>query len=326
MIPFILQGANIVLYVNGQPVIVDTSHVNYKAVKEAIFAEDWDTVKEMATVKAVVMKASNGRVAVTEDEVTFDGVAVHNALSRRMLQMFTEGFPIAHFCKFMENLDANPSYRARNELYGFLEACNLPITDDGCFLAYKKIRSDWKDTYSGKIDNSIGAKPTMARRDVNEDPSQTCSAGLHVCSYSYLKSYSGERIVAVKVNPADVVAVPTDYNNAKMRVCQYEVVEELPFDSAQYDDVLSSGPVVRTGFAPGAPADAAWPFKSKTFRFRVEDVLMNTLDDEGFEKLCVELDEDPTDYIVDGEYDMIGLIDIVRVGDIRKAIQDLDLA
>lgn len=317
MIPFILQGANIVLYVSGQPVIVDTSHVNYKAVKEAILAQDWDTVKEMATVKAAVMKASNGRVAVTEDEVTFDGVAVHNALSRRMLQMFTEGFPIAHFCKFMENLDANPSYRARNELYGFLEACNLPITDDGCFLAYKKIKSDWTDCYTGKIDNSIGAKPTMQRRDVNEDPSQTCSAGLHVCSYSYLKSYSGERIVAVKVNPADVVAVPTDYNNAKMRVCQYEVVEELPFDSAQYNDVLSSGPVVRTGFVQSTTKKS----------YRVEDVL-GTMDLDDFTALCDFLEVDPNSYCSDwmDEWEMISLIDDVKIGDIRRAIDQLNLA
>jgi hypothetical protein len=30
----------------------------------------------------------------------------------------------------------------------------------------------------------------------------------------------------VKVNPADVVAVPTDYNGTKMRVCRFEVLEE----------------------------------------------------------------------------------------------------
>jgi hypothetical protein len=32
--------------------------------------------------------------------------------------------------------------------------------------------------------------------------------------------------VVVKVNPADVIAVPNDYGNAKMRVCQMEVLRE----------------------------------------------------------------------------------------------------
>lgn len=36
----------------------------------------------------------------------------------------------------------------------------------------------------------------------------------------------------------------------KMRVCTYEVVEELAFEAAQKNDVLSAGPSVVTGFAP----------------------------------------------------------------------------
>jgi hypothetical protein len=32
--------------------------------------------------------------------------------------------------------------------------------------------------------------------------------------------------MVVKINPADVVAIPADYNNAKARACKYEVVAE----------------------------------------------------------------------------------------------------
>jgi hypothetical protein len=42
----------------------------------------------------------------------------------------------------------------------------------------------------------------------------------------------------------------------EMRVCAYEVVEELAFEAAQKNDVLSAGPSVVTGFAPTKrPAD-----------------------------------------------------------------------
>lgn len=318
MLPFILQGSKIILYVNNAPVIIDTTHINYKIVKEAIIAGDWETVKEMATIKSALTKVSNGRVSVSEDEVLFDGVPVHNALTRRMIQRFSEGFPFAHFCKFMENLDANPSYRARNELYNFLEACNLPITDDGCFLAYKKIRADWTDCFTGKIDNSIGAKPTMNRRDVNEDPTQTCSAGLHVCSYSYLKSYSGDRIVAVKVNPADVVSCPVDYSFAKLRVCAYEVIDELPIDAAQENDVLSSGPAVKESRSVSVPAKKS---------YRVEDVL-EYIGESDFLKLCNELSVDCMDFWSkqSGRYETEYLVDAVKIGFIRKAINKLGLA
>ena len=44
---------------------------------------------------------------------------------------------------------------------------------------------------------------------------------------SYLNHFGGERTVIVKINPRDVVSIPTDYNEAKGRACRYEVIGEL---------------------------------------------------------------------------------------------------
>jgi hypothetical protein len=63
----------------------------------------------------------------------------------------------------------------------------------------------------------------MDRSKVDDDPNNTCSKGLHVASLPYLQHYPGSVTVLVKVNPANVVSIPTDYNNSKMRVCEYEV-------------------------------------------------------------------------------------------------------
>jgi hypothetical protein len=317
-IPYILQGKNIVLFVDGQPNTVTESHLNYTKLLTAIKEGDWDSVPGLISVKAALKSYGLGRVTVTENEVLFDGKAIHNALTTRMLNAFRDGFPINHFAKFMENLDANPSFRARNELIGFLDACQLPITDDGCFLAYKKIRYDWKDVYTGTIDNNIGAKPSMPRRDVNEDPNQTCSAGLHVCSYSYLKSYSGQRVVAVKVNPADVVSVPVDYDNAKMRVCQYEVMFEVKMEDA-LEDTLSKGPAVYV--APTTP-------HSKIKRsYRVEDVLEN-MAYRDFAILCQDLKTDEWGNVIKADQyaDVLDLIEDVKISRIRKSIDELGLA
>ena len=35
-------------------------------------------------------------------------------------------------------------------------------------------------------------------------------------------------LVVVKVNPEHVVSVPVDYNNQKLRVCEYTILSELP--------------------------------------------------------------------------------------------------
>lgn len=255
-IPFILQGKNIVVFIGGQPTTVTESHLNYDKLRDAIKAGDWAAVPELVTVRKTLSAYTYGRVSISDNDILFDGKPIHDALSSRMLKAFQEGFPIDHFSRFMENLDANPSYRARNELIGFLDACELPITDDGCFMAYKRVRADFTDVHTGTFDNSPGTTVKMNRRDVNEDPTQTCSAGLHVCSYSYLAHFSGDRVVSVKVNPRDVVSVPTDYAASKMRVCEYTVIAELNLSDAITADVLSAGPAVLTGFAPTKlPAD-----------------------------------------------------------------------
>ncbi len=87
------------------------------------------------------------------------------------------------------------------------------------------------DKRTGTINNSVGSFVMMNRADVDSNPNQTCSTGLHVASYDYARSVYGafgvensDILIEVKVNPRDVVAIPTDYNTQKMRVCQYEVV------------------------------------------------------------------------------------------------------
>jgi hypothetical protein len=143
--------------------------------------------------------------------------------------MLQDGFPVEPLVKFMENLMSNPSFRAVNELYGFLEKNSLPITPDGCFLAYKKVRNDYMDIHSGTFNNSVGLICEMERNKVDDNQNNTCSSGLHFCSQEYLGSFGGSdsRIMILKISPADVVSIPTDYNNSKGRTCKYTVIGEL---------------------------------------------------------------------------------------------------
>jgi hypothetical protein len=134
-------------------------------------------------------------------------------------------------------------------LYEFLEVGKNPITEDGCFLAYKAVRGDFLDIYSGKFDNSIGAELKMLRNKVDENQNNTCSSGFHVCSFDYLRHFAsaGGHVMVCKVNPADVVAIPADYHNTKMRVCRYEVVGEHLGYYAAADDTLASSSVTNDG-------------------------------------------------------------------------------
>jgi hypothetical protein len=231
MVPFILASDSVSLFPFGEaPITLDSSHVNFAAVVEAIKARDFDAAIELASVASFVNKVTEGNVTVTEAGVTFKGNPITGYLADKMVVFLRNGLPIEHYCRFLDNLMANPSMTSRSELFLFLEAADLPITPDGSFLAYKAVRSDFKDKHSGKFDNSPGNIHVMARHDVDDDRNKTCSYGFHAAAYEYAKNFmSGDgKMVAVKINPAHVVSVPSDYGNQKLRCTSYEVLFEVP--------------------------------------------------------------------------------------------------
>ena len=152
---------------------------------------------------------------------------VHNALIDRICEMRKQGFDPEPMIKFLFNINMNPSENSKQELYGFLETNRLPVTIDGHFLAYKMVRADFTDFRTGKFDNHPGKTVKMPRSEVDDDKTRTCSRGLHVCSGGYLGFWSNGHTMLVKVHPKDVVSVPIDYKNSKMRLCEYYVVKEL---------------------------------------------------------------------------------------------------
>ena len=259
--PYIIQGSNITVVIGTTPHTVSKSHIAYNKLLNAIKSNDWETVQDIIEPKQVVLNFGQGNVSVEGDKIFWKGREMHNALTKRMVAMIQEDFPVEPLIAFMENLMDNPSKRAVNELYGFLEKNTLPITSDGCFLAYKKVRQDYLDCHSGTVLNKPAAYMTdedtaalaeavgknnevtvavedgvtvvsMERNLVDDDQNRTCSTGLHFCSQDYLNSFGGERIVILKINPRDVVSIPNDYNDSKGRACRYEIVDEIDKDKA----------------------------------------------------------------------------------------------
>ena len=258
--PYIVQGHNIVVVIGSKSHTISRTHITYQKVLDAIKAGDWDTVKDTIEPKKVVLSYGKGNVSIEGETLFWKGKELNTGLAVRMIQMLQEGFPIEPMVLFMENLMSNPSKRSVQELYGSLEKSNLPITPDGHFLAYKKVRSNYFDVHSGTMDNSVGNVLEMERNEVDDNKDQTCSTGLHFCSMSYLNHFGGERTVIVKINPRDVVSIPADYNDAKGRTCRYEVIGELnvspedAFTSAIQDTAVGSQPIPKkepkTGSTP----------------------------------------------------------------------------
>lgn len=224
----IKSGSGCTIILDGVTYNLQSDHINYAKIMDKIKVQDYN-LESLINISKSVEEFGEGKLSVKDGVVKYNGSQLHGCIVDSILGLIKDGFSVEPIVKFLDNLSKNPSYRAQTELYGFLEYGKLPITDDGCFLTYKKIRKDWKDIHSGTFDNSVGAVCEMPRHKVDDNSNNTCSAGLHVCSYEYTKSFGGSdsRLVLCKVNPADVVSIPADYNHTKMRTCKYVVVAEV---------------------------------------------------------------------------------------------------
>jgi hypothetical protein len=276
--PYIVQGNNITVVIGSTPFTISKSHITYTQVLEAIKAGDWDRVKEIVDPVKVVLKFGQGNVTIDGEQLLWKGRELNTGLATRMIAMLQEGFDIKPMASFMENLMSNPSKRAVDELYGFLEKNNLPITPDGHFLAYKRVRDNYFDVRSGTMDNSVGKIVEMERNAVDDDKDRTCSAGLHFCSHSYLGHFSGDRVVIVKINPRDVVSIPSDYNDSKGRACRYEVIGEVgnnPDDGTEFTKPVQSN-------ANSVTVDSTWEWDADggTEDDFVDDSWTDDCDDE----------------------------------------------
>lgn len=235
----LITQTGITVYLTGNaPFTMPRSHKLFNQLVEAVASKDEDDILSVIRLADRTKNYLEGKVDIIDGEVLYNGETITGALVDRIVSSLDEGHDADYLIKFLENLMLNPSKQSREELYLFLEACgDLPITEDGKFIAYKWVRSTGYDVHSGTNLHEEGKIISMARRDVNDDRRVTCSTGLHVCSSKYTKF--GERLFLVAVNPKDVVSVPNDYDNGKMRVCEYEVKEEIDpdytsFESARY--------------------------------------------------------------------------------------------
>lgn len=263
MVSFIQTATGLNLVINRKPVSVSSQDKHYADIIAALKAgageDEVAAILEKELTRITAAAHLTDDIAIIGGELLFQGEVINNTLSDRILKMVDEGFVLTPMVNFLTNLMRNPSNRVTEQLYAFLEKGKNAITEDGHFLAYKAVRADFKDIHSGTFDNSVGQTVEIHRRKVDEDPHVTCSYGLHVCSFDYLPhfSHANGHVMICKVNPADVVAIPADYNNTKMRVCRYEVTGEYEdyYDRTAQSDVLGSTSVLN-----GSGTDADFPF------------------------------------------------------------------
>lgn len=253
MFPYTMQGKNIVIVVDNKPHTITTGHLKYAKIVQAIKDGDESAVRMLVDPKKTLVNYGQGKVYVQGDRIFWGDRELRKELANRLVSMIEQEFPVEPIVLFVEKLMQNPSHTAVEETYIFAEHNNLPITSDGCLLAYKRIRENYRDCHSDTVLNKPASLMTpedleyikttqkgvtvtiengvtvvtMDRNAVCDDRRKPCEAGLHFCSLEYLNHFEAGRTIIVKVNPRDIVSIPNDYNNSKARACRYEIVSEL---------------------------------------------------------------------------------------------------
>lgn len=225
------SGKAVTLFLDGQMHNVGGDHPNYQLVIQAIEREDWDALPKLVNVaKAVETYVNNGKdgsgFTVVGGLIHLDGRPFSPSVSKKALAMMEQALDPTPIHNFLRRTRKNPSRIAQEELLLFCAANSFMIDDEGFIIAFKGVRSDFKDQYSGTFDNSPGRVVEVERNAVDDRRHVTCSYGLHFGAREYADNFA-RRTVVVKVDPADVVSIPEDYGNQKGRCCRYEVIAEI---------------------------------------------------------------------------------------------------
>jgi hypothetical protein len=225
-----ITDQNVTVNYDGETHIIPRSDALSDRLIKAVRENKLNEIPALVSAAKRIEVFSKGNFVVQDGRVMVNGVAAPRVLSDKIIRFSNEGLPFQPLLKFAENLQKNPSFRAVNELFTFLEKNDHPLTENGNFIAFKRVRDTFRDIHSNTMDNSVGNVVQVERNQVDEDSSRTCSHGLHVANWSYAHTQFASSnpetdvMLEVEVNPADVVAIPADYNNAKMRVCKYKVL------------------------------------------------------------------------------------------------------
>lgn len=254
------ESSSIAVYVDGQLLVAGSDHPNFATIVK--LARDGDEsvadLFDIGQAIATSFDAVSERVSYAYGELFFDGDPIQGLLVDHIIRSLEAGLQdTSGLVAFLENLSANPNPESVSMLYDWLQANGeFTIDTDGMLVGYKGVSSDGKSIHSGKaivdgevvtgrIPNYAGSVIEMPRSEVQFDPSIGCHTGLHVGTYEYARSFGQGELLEVRVNPRDVVSVPTDCSAQKLRCCRYTVVAPIsdPYDTpvlgGAYDDLYS---------------------------------------------------------------------------------------
>ena len=230
--------------------VVEINLNDYLTIHQAIVPEGYENTGIVMThlVDGVEVQGifypSSMAVAVQHEgeEVVIPKV---EKLERHAQRANAENSPaVRNFLKRMAPV-AKDRLHSAEDLMDFIEKSDLPITNDGMIIGYKKVNKTaegkFVDVHSGKIAQQVGSRVWMDVDGVDPSRNRSCSHGLHVANLGYLRGFSGNHTLIVLVDPVNFIAVPHGETN-KCRVCSYDIIGVM---TAGSHEMVGSGSYVQ---------------------------------------------------------------------------------
>jgi hypothetical protein len=243
-IPYIENEEGVTFFSNGNTYDLSSEHLKYDEVI-SILDNNPEKIEEairFCTEPILNIVLGEVKFDYSIQKVFFNGNAVENKAINYLFHLHKAGRNHSKIEKFIEKLFLNPNISTINDLFNFVQKNKMPICEDGDFLAYKVVENDY--TSRGNTKNEIGKEisPTLSWKEVDVDRNNTCSTGYHFCSWNYIENAFGgistikrkkQRLLVIKVNPANVASIPNDYNDSKGRATTYFIQEEYKIEKTE---------------------------------------------------------------------------------------------
>lgn len=253
------------IFSDGDTKSINSEHPNYSKILAEVTgnpdASEKEILEQLDLINSVGsrLRSLSERVAVVGNTILFDGDPIQSEITGHIVRLIAEedehGWKA--LVNFLEKVQTNPEQHSRDSLFSWINGRNITITPEGDFIAYKGVQTGSNGyesinsgtatvngvVHKGHIPNHEGAVIEMPRSTVEHDTAVGCSTGLHAGTWKYAHDFARSAVLVVRINPRDVVSVPTDCNAQKLRVSRYVVLNVIEnefsgttYTSAQAED------------------------------------------------------------------------------------------
>lgn len=229
LVKYVAFSNQLIVICNDVAYTVTDSDSRYPELLEACINNDEKTVAKLLLPK--VLFSSHGIELSADGVCKVHGLQVSSVLTDYIVKVSAKPSSenYLNLIAFIERLYNFNMLDKLDMIFSFLKHNDIQLIEGGLILGYKYIRKvpnfsgfEYVDAHSRTLPQGIGYEVTIDK--VDDNPDRTCSYGLHVGSFDYIKNTNLDYAI-VLVKPENIVSIPTDYDGMKMRCKSYFISE-----------------------------------------------------------------------------------------------------